>query len=100
MLGRVEGGSAEQIEVAGSYCEACQRRVGFRISVDEVVVAEGEKIGGSYGETTAYIARYPARFGGNLAGIIAIGSCSSAADPLVRFSTPARTNSRAVSLRD
>ncbi len=44
MLGRVEGGSAEQIEVAGSYCEACQRRVGFRISVDEVVVAEGEKI--------------------------------------------------------
>ncbi len=29
MLGRVEGGSAEQIEVAGSYCEACQRRVGF-----------------------------------------------------------------------
>ncbi len=43
MLGRVEGGSAEQIEVAGSYCEACQRRVGFRISVDEVVVAEGEK---------------------------------------------------------
>ncbi len=43
---------------------------------------------------------YPARFGGNLAGIIAIGSCSSAADPLVRFSTPAQTNSRAVSLRD
>ncbi len=40
------------------------------------------------------------RFGGNLTGIIAIGLCSSAADPLVRFSTPARTNSRAVSLRD
>ncbi len=37
---------------------------------------------------------------GILAGIVAIGSCSSAADPLVRFSTPARTNSRAVSLRD
>ncbi len=33
MLGRVEGGSAEQIEVAGSYCEACQRRVGFSGSV-------------------------------------------------------------------
>ncbi len=42
----------------------------------------------------------PRPFRGNLAGIIAIGSCSSAADPLVRFSTPARTNSRAVSLRD
>ncbi len=56
MLGRVEGGSAEQIEVAGSYCEACQWRVTFRISVDEVVVAEGEKIIGSYDETTAYIA--------------------------------------------
>ncbi len=100
MLGRVEGKSAEQIEVAGSYCEACQRRVGFRISVDEVVVAEGEQIWGSYGETTAFIARYPARFGGNLASIVAIGLCSSAAEPLVRFSTPARTNSRAVSLRD
>ncbi len=37
---------------------------------------------------------------GILAGIITIGSCSSAADTLVRFSTPARTNSRAVSLRD
>ncbi len=48
MLGRVEGGSAEQIEVAGSYCEACQRRVSFRISVDEVVVAEGEKISDSW----------------------------------------------------
>ncbi len=44
MLGREEGGSAEQIEVAGSSCEACQRRVGFWVSVDEVVVAEGEEI--------------------------------------------------------
>ncbi len=46
------------------------------------------------------LARCPARFVGNLAGIVTIGSCSSAADPLVRFSTPAQTNSRAVSLRD
>ncbi len=45
MLGRIEkGGSAEQIEVAGSSCEVCQRRVGFWVSVDEVVVAEGEEI--------------------------------------------------------
>ncbi len=44
MLGREEGGSAEQIEVAGSSCEACQQRVGFWVSVDEVVVAEGEEI--------------------------------------------------------
>ncbi len=39
-------------------------------------------------ETTAFIARFPAHFGGiwrDLAGIVAIGSCSSAADPLVRF---------------
>ncbi len=43
MLGRVEGRSAEQIEVAGSNCDACQRRVGFWVSVDEVVVAEGEE---------------------------------------------------------
>ncbi len=41
---RRKGGSAEQIEVAGSSCEACQRRVGFWVSVDEVVVAEGEEI--------------------------------------------------------
>ncbi len=33
MLGRVEGGSAEQIEVAGSYCEACQWQVSFWISL-------------------------------------------------------------------
>ncbi len=38
------------------------------ISVDEVVVAEGEKIWGSYGETTAYLARCPAHFGGNIGG--------------------------------
>ncbi len=42
----------------------------------------------------------PRPFRRDLAGIVAIGSCSSAADPLVRFSTTARTNSRAVSLRD
>ncbi len=42
----------------------------------------------------------PRLFRWDLAGIVAIGSCSSAADPLVRFSTTARTNSRAVSLRD
>ncbi len=42
----------------------------------------------------------PRPFRRDLAGIVAIGSCSSAADPLVRFSTTAQTNSRAVSLRD
>ncbi len=42
----------------------------------------------------------PRPFWRDLAGIVAIGSCSSAADPLVRFFTTARTNSRAVSLRD
>ncbi len=54
-------------------------------------------------KTTAYIAIFPAHIGGiwrDLAGIVAIGSCSSAADPLVRFFTTAQTNSRAVSLRD
>ncbi len=98
--GPEEGGSAEQIEVAGSSCEACQRRVGFWVSVDEVVVAEGEEIWGSYGETGAYIARWPRPFWRDLAGFVAIGSCSSAADPLVRFLLTTRTNSRAVSLRD
>ncbi len=100
MLGREEGGSAEQIEVAGSSCEAYQWRVGFWVSVDEVVVAEGEEIWGSYGETAAYIARWPHPFWRDLAGFVAIGSCSSAADPLVRFLLTTRTNSRAVSLRD
>ncbi len=42
----------------------------------------------------------PRPFRRDLAGIVAIGLCSSAADPLVPFSTPAQTNSRAVSLRD
>ncbi len=42
----------------------------------------------------------PRPFRRELAGIVAIGSCSSVADPLVRFSTTAQTNSRAVSLRD
>ncbi len=57
------------------------------ISVDEVVVAEGEGIWGSYGETAAYIARWPRPFWRDLAGFVAIGSCSSAADTLVRFFT-------------
>ncbi len=81
MLGaRRNGGSAEQIEVAGSSCEACQRRVGFWVSVDEVVVAEGEEIWGSYGETTRLYSQMPRPFWRDLAGIVAIGSCSSAAD--------------------
>ncbi len=42
----------------------------------------------------------PRPFWRDLAGIVAIGSCSSAADPLVCFFTTARTNSCAVSLRD
>ncbi len=100
MLGRVEGGSAEQIEVDGSYCEACQRQVGFRISVDEVVVAEGEKNMRILWRKDRLYSQMPRPFRRDLAGIVAIGSCSSAADPLVSFSTTARTNSRAVSLRD
>ncbi len=70
------------------------------ISVDEVVVAEGEKIWGSYGETTAYIARCPARFGGNIGAYRRHRFVQLRCRPIGSFSTPARTNSRAVSLRD
>ncbi len=70
------------------------------ISGGEVVVAEGEEIWGSYGETAAYIARWLCPFWRALAGFVAIGSCSSAANPLVRCLCTARTNSHAVSLRD
>ncbi len=92
--GPEEGGSAEQIEVAGSSCEACQR---------EWLLGQcrrsrrrwREEIWGSYCETGAYIARWPRPFWRDLAGF-----GSSAADPLVRFLLTTRTNSRAVSLRD
>ncbi len=91
MLGRVERLISRADRGRWVQLRGVSRRVGFWVSVDEVVVAEGEEIWGSYGETTAYIARFPAHFGGiwrDLAGIVAIGSCSSAADPLVRFLPP------------
>ncbi len=50
--------------------------------------------------TAADIARWPCPFWQDLAGFVAIGLCSSAADPLVCFLLTARINSRAISLRD
>ncbi len=71
-LGRTE--KANQLSRSRSLGPAVRHVNGEQasgISGGEVVVAEGEEIGGSYGETAAYIARWLRPFWRALAGFVA-----------------------------
>lgn len=67
-----------------SACEACQWLAGSSVEINKIVVAEGEEIWILWRSGCLYSQR-PRPFWLALAGFAVIGSCSTAADPLVRF---------------